>query len=510
MNNKVVSVLCVSLFFTNTLFAEVHQNQELTVYQVMQKVLDRYPSLKISSLAVEQAGQQRQQVESQLGWILNGSGGMTHDLTALGTPSDRLDVTGSIGRKLSSGASVSLDGGYRYEDSSLSFSPVLPNPAHTTRLDLNYRLPFLQGDGNPLYQEGITSSETGYRIAKANLSLTRLQLAEKVKDLFYASALTEARLENTKQSVQRTHQLEKAIDKDVKLGLLEKKDQLQVRAQLDSVLAELSTIQIQKQQQQSSLNRLMLEDWNKSTTPVLINAPNIKKYSVSTLIKQTEAYHPSLKIVREKLTLAESQINSAYDSKKDSLDLVLSVGSRTSDGESTTGTVSEQDWAGSVKVEYKHLFDNKGVSAKYTQALIEKNIAQQNIHTLKDDIRYGVSGMLAEIKAAQIAVTTAERQLYSESLKLKDAEQRFRSGRTNTTQLIQFHNEFSFAALSLQNKKIDLNNRIIALQIYSGGFWSHFSSNNAEPEYAVPKDTAVQNNAPQNFAPGNTALGVSK
>lgn len=500
MNNKIVSVLCVSLFFTNTLFAEEHQAQELTIYQVMQKVLDKYPSLKVSSLAVEQAAQQRLQIESQLGWILNASGGATHDLTALGTPSDRLDVTGSIGRKLSSGASVSLDGGYRYEDSSLSFSPALPNPAHTTRLDLNYRLPFLQGDGNPLYQEGIISSETAYRIAEANLSLTRLQLAEKVKDLFYASALTQARLENTKESVQRTYQLKKAIEKDAKLGLLEQKDQLQVRAQLDSVLAELSTIQIQKHQQQSSLNRLMLEDWNKATKPVLINIANNKQHSATVLIKKTETYHPALKIVHEKLTLAESQINSAQDSKKDSLDLVMSVGSRTSDGKSTTGTVSEQDWAGSVKVEYKHLFDNKGVSSKYTQALIEKNIAQQNINTLKDDIRYGVSGMLAEIKAAQIAVKTAEKQLHSESLKLKEAEQRFRNGRTNTAQLIQFHNEYAFARLSLQNKKIDLNNRIIALQIYTGEFWNNFSSNNAEREYATPK----------NIASGNTASGALK
>jgi len=482
MNKKVVIFLCTSLFFANILFAKEQQKQKLTIYQVMQKVLDSYPSLKISSLAVEQAAQQRLQIESQLGWILNSSGGMTHDLTALGTPSDRLDVTGSIGRKLSSGASLSVDGGYRYEDSSLSFSPALPNPAHTTRLDLNYRLPFLQGDGNPAYQEGITSSETAYKIAKENLSLTRLQLAEKVKDLFYASALTLARLDNTKQSVQRTYQLEKAIDRDVKLGLLEIKDQLQVRAQLNAILAELSTIQIQNEQQQSSLNRLMLEDWNKLTQPVLINHYNKNPYTVSKLITQTENYHPSLKILYEKLTLAESQINSAKDSKKDSLDLVMSVGSRTSDGKSKTGTVSEQDWAGSVKVEYKHLFDNKGVSSKYTQALIEKNIAQQNIHTLKDDIRYGIAGMLAEIQAAKVAVKTAQKQLHSESLKLKEAEQRFSIGRTNTTQLIQYHNEFSTASLSLQSKKIDLNNRIIALQIYSGDFWKHFASQNSATE----------------------------
>lgn len=487
MKSKLVFAACVSLLCINSVTAKDSLNNNLTIYQVMQKVIDRYPSLKISSLAIEQAAQQRKQIESQLGWILNSSTGVTHDLSAFGTPTDRLDVNASIGRKLSSGASVSLSGGYRYEDSSFTLGP-LPNPSHTTRIDLNYRLPFLQGDGNPLYQEGITSSETAYKMAKANLALTRLQLAERVKDLFYAAALTQARLENSAQAVQRTYQLERAIERDVKLGLLEKKDQLQVRAQLASVLADLNSIKVLHKQQQSSLNRLMLEDRNNTTKPVLTDIETNNQYLANRLIKKTEAYHPSLKILQEKLTLAESQIYTAEDSKRDSLDLVMSVGTRTSNGNSTTGTVNEQDLAGSVKVEYKHLFDNNGTSAKYNQALIEKNIAQQNIQTLKDDIHYSVSGMLAEIKAARLAVKSAAKKLNSESLKLKEAEHRFRNGRTNTAQLIQFHNEFSFARLSLQNQKIDLSSRIAALQIFTGEFWNAFPQINATPDNTVPGD----------------------
>ena len=456
---------------------------ELTIYQVMQRVLDRYPSLKISEMEVAQAAEQRQQIESSLGWILNSSAGVTHDLTGLGTPSDRLDVNGSIARQLKSGGTLSLSGGYRYEDSSLSFSPALPNPAHTTRLDLSYRMPLSKGEGNPLYTEGVISAEAGHKLAKANQLLTQITLAEKVKDLFYASAQTQARLDNAKQAVQRARNLEVHINKNFKLGLSEDKDKLQARAQTDSKIADLSAIRLQWRQQQSSLIRLMLEEIDQDIHPLLVSTKNSNNYDLVDLIKSTESYHPAVKITQAKLEIAESQINTTLDTKKDSLDLVVSVGSRTSDGNNAIGgNISEQDWAGAVSIEYKHLFDDKGVSSKYKQAQLEKNIALQNIRKTNDDIRYTVSGLVAEIKAAKIAVKTANQKLKSESLKLKEAEHRFRTGRADTAQLIQFQNEYSFAQLAYQNQKVDMNNRVIALQIFTGQFW-----NELEVQHGVKK-----------------------
>ena len=482
MNIKslIVTSILATLFIAST--TQAGNKNELTIYQVMQRVLDRYPSLKISEMEVAQAAEQKQQVESSLGWILNASAGVKHDLTGLGTPSDRLDLNGAIARQLKSGATLSLSGGYSYEDSSLTFSPSFPNPAHTTRLDLNYRLPLSQGKGNPQYAEGLISADASYDLIKANQLLTRITLAEKVKDLFYASLLTHSKLLNAEQAVQRAKKLSIYINKNVQLGLLEKKDQLQVKAQLDSTLAELNAIQLQWKQQQTSINRLMLEDWSMDIKPVLISSVNTKNYNINHLIKKTEAYHPAVKISQAQLQIAESQINTARDSKKDNLDLVLSVGTRTSDGDSTTGTVSEKDWAGSVSIEYKYLFDDKGVSSKYKQALIEKNIAFENTVKTNDDILYTVSGLVTEINVANIAVRSANQKLKSELLKLKEAEQRFRNGRADTAQLIQFQNEYSFAQLAYQNQKVDLRNRIIALQIFTGLFW-----NELEVQHGVKK-----------------------
>ena len=479
MNKTSLSIFIFlsSVFIATNTVAE--EQTELTIYQVMQRVIDRYPSLKISEIEVAQAAEQRQQIESSLGWILNSAAGVTHDLTGLGTPSDRLDISSSIARQLKSGATLSLSGGYRYEDSSLSFSAALPNPAHTTRLDLSYRMPLSKGEGNPIYTEGLVSAEAGHKLAKANLLLTKMTLAEKVKDLFYASALTRARLDNAKQSVQRARKLETYINKNVKLGLSEDKDKLQARAQTDSKVAELSAVRLQWKQQQSSLIRLMLEDIGQEILPLLISTNNSLNYDLVSLIQSTEKYHPAVKISQAKLEVAESQINTTKDSKKDSLDLVMSVGSRTSDGKNKSGgTVSEQDWAGAVSIEYKHLFDDKGVSSKYKYAQLEKNIALQNMHKTNDDIRYTVSGLVAEIKAADTAVRTASIKLKSESLKLKEAESRFRSGRADTAQLIQFQNEYSFAQLAYQNQKVDMNNRIIALQIFTGQFWDKLNMRN--------------------------------
>lgn len=467
---SLITCIVLSSFVLTTTIVANEKKMELTIYQVMQRVLDRYPSMKIAEMEVLQSEQQKYQIESSLGWILNSSAGVTHDLTALGTPSDRMDVIGSVARKLKSGSTLSVTGGYRYEDSSLTFSPSLPNPAHTTRLDLNYRIPLSQGENNPLYVEGLVTAESANKIAKANLLLTRITLAEKVKDLFYSSAVTQARIDNTQQAILRSRKLENYISKNVKLGLSEEKDMLQVTAQTNSKLSELSAIRIQWKQQQYSLNRLMLEEGDTNILPLLTKFKN--NYELQDLINLTSSSHPAIKISEAKLSMAESKINSARDDKKDSFDLVMSVGSRTSDGKSKTGTVSEQDWAGSVNLEFKHLFDDKGVTSKYKQAQLERNIALHNIQKANNDIRYTVSGLVSEIEEAKQAVKSAYKKLNSESLKLKEAEHRYRNGRANTAQLIQFQNEYSFAELSYQNQKIDLNNRMTALQIFSGQFWT--------------------------------------
>lgn len=473
------TVLIFILFSSVSSFAEnsQHKTEILTIYQVMQRVLDHHPSLKIAELDIAQAAQQRRQIESSLGWILNSSLGVTHDLSPIGRPSDRLDINGSINRQLESGATLTLNGGYRYEDSSLTFSPLLPNPAYTTRLDLSYRLPLAQGNGNPLYTEGLISADANHELAKENFSLMRISLADKVKDLFYNSVLVRKKIINAQQSVLRTKKLLKYIKKNLKLGLSENKDQLQINAQLYSKTAELSALQIQWQQLSYSLSRLILQRKPNYIQPVLLNDLDVNYYNLNELLALTKDSHPAIEVSRIQLSIAQSKINSAKDEKKDNLDLVMSVGTRTLSGNNISGTVNDNNWAGAVSIEYKHLFDNDGTSSKYQQALLEKNIALENLKKTNDDIFYSVSGLVAEITSAKKSVKETKRRLNGELLKLQEAEVRFRNGRVDTAKLIQFQNEYSFAELSYQIQKVELNKRIIALQIYSGKFWNKLFEN---------------------------------
>lgn len=475
--SMISSLLMISGLTVSTVFAE--EKNELNIYQVMQQVLVSYPTLKMSTYEVEQARLQKQQIESNLGWILDSSAGMSHDLSGLGAPSDRIDVNASISRMLKSGGSLSLNGAYSYEDSSFVINPF-PNPAHKTRLDISYRLPLSQGFGNPVYNQGLISARASLSLAQAGLLQTKIALAEQVKNLFYSAAATRARLNNAQQAVERTIKLETFVNKNSRLGLSELQDQLQVKAQLNTKQTELSTLKILWQQQNTALNRLMSRNWDKQISPKLINKIESNKLSLQNLLKKTKKYHPAISIGKAKLQIAESQLKIEADYKKDNLDLVMSVGSRTSTGNNATSSVSEEDYAGSVRLEYKHLFDDRGVSSKFKQAQFQRHIALQEMKKVDDDVDYTVSGLVAEINAAAIAVDKAEQQLNSEDLKLQEAVRRYRNGRLDTAQLIQFLNENSFSKLAYQTQKIELNNRIVALQIMTGKFWTRLAARNGE------------------------------
>ncbi|MFK5914885.1 MAG: TolC family protein [Woeseiaceae bacterium] len=464
----IISIALVSSFSFSLLASE----NDLNIYQVIQRVINNHSSLKISFLEAEQAELQIYTIKSQLGWMLNSSIGLTHDLTGFGTPSDRFDVSSGVSRQLESGGTLSLTGGYRYEDSSLSFEP-LPNPAHTTRIDLSYRLPLLQGNNNPIYIQGLISSQATQQLAKNKWLLARLSVTEKVKDLFYAMAFTQAQINNIKKSIKRGRRTQAYILNNAKLGLSEEKDKLQVQAQLDSSLANLRSRQFQWQQQQNSLNRLILNESNQRITPILLKFEN--KFSVNKLITNTTQTHPAYAIAKINIDIASSNMLLARDIKEDKLDLIMSAGSRTSDGKNKTSTVSEQDWAGKVSLEYTHLFDDRGIDSKLSQAKLSKNIAEVDKQRVKNDINYTVRGLVSEIKAAKLSVMASKNELKSELLKLQEAEYRFKRGRVDTAQLIRFQNEYSLAELSHINMKIKLNNRVVSLQLFTGELWEKLS-----------------------------------
>jgi outer membrane protein TolC len=71
----------------------------------------------------------------------------------------------------------------------------------------------------------------------------------------------------------------------------------------------------------------------------------------------------------------------------------------------------------------------------------------------------------------------------SENRKLAEAEQRFRAGRTDTDQLIQFEAELASAELAYELQRIELARRDRKLALLRGSLWEHIRL----PEYQLPE-----------------------
>lgn len=448
--------------------------EKLSYPETLQRIINTYPSLTIAALQVQQARQNMAKVESTLGWNLFGEGGYNHDVSMFGVPSDVGDLSAGLNRKFESGQSIGLSGRYRYEDSELTFSPLFPNPAETTSLDLDYRVPFLRGKDNPDYKQGLVSAEAAVIFEKANQYSVRNQLADQARELFFGAATIQARYETARFGVERAKRLITYLKENFEMGLAEESDLLQAEAQLQLQISDMTTLQVLWEQQRTILNRLMGQPWEKEFIPELDERVMKKEYTKDELpdfIMQSEGNSPDMLRNNARLMESEAELIRRRDSRKDKLDLVLSVGTRTSSGNNATGFVDEKDVAGGLRLEYQNALDKRGFDADIYQAQLEKKIAEEDTRKVKDDLKYEVSGLVAEINSTRASVKSHRLRLKSEEAKFENALELYQSGRLSTDRLILFENDLQAARFSLDQQTINLEQRIRDLEITRGNIW---------------------------------------
>ena len=133
--------LIVKLFFNGLILFVLTApaySQVLTLEQVLQRVIDHYPSIKIASIQVEKAKQESIKIDSQLAWQLGAQAGISRNVSLFGIASDKLDASGSLSHQLESGSSISLDASLSYEDSETSFSPAFPQPGNIDQREFKF------------------------------------------------------------------------------------------------------------------------------------------------------------------------------------------------------------------------------------------------------------------------------------------------------------------------------------------------------------------------------------
>ena len=452
-------------------FMAIVQAETLTLEQVLQQAIDNNIGLKIADLGVQKSQLERDKVEAMLGINLNASAKTNHDVSFLGTPSNRLDSTVSASKLLAQGIAVSLSGRYSYENADLTFSKSLPNPNHTTSLDLQVSQPLWRGKDNIAYIESLANSGLSEKMAQLQNNAIREQLANQVTILFHGIALLSQQVKNIEQGIQRTDRMIRHIKNNQSLGLSERKDILQIEAQKNAQLAEKQNLLVNLQQQQINLNRLLGRDANSEIQPLLGQQAVAMKPLDESLDKAKQA-STLLALQKYKIELAESVIRLNQDAKKDRLNAFATLGSRSSHGENGLGqSIGEFDWAGSVGVEFQQAMDKRGVNANLSQARLDRSVALHEERDLVINLEFQVKGLVAEIHSVKLANDAANLRLQSEHEKLIEAEQRYKTGRATTMELIRFENEFASAELVLNLKRIELQTKVVQLDVLTGDIW---------------------------------------
>ena len=443
--------------------------ETLTPEQVLQKVIDHYPSISVAAIEIERARQSIKVANSQIGWQLDAQAGIERAVGLFGTPSDTLALGAGMSRLLDSGSSIAFEGGIRREDSETVLSPAMANPATSTNFGLSYRQPLAQNKAYTTFQESRTSAELDLEATMAERDDLYDQLALRVIDLYFSASVLLARIDNVDQSIERAKRLQHYINNKTSLGVSEEKDILQVNAQLNALIAEKKNMQTSWVMQKIALNRLMERPWDSDIKTT--HKTNAVTDAFDNLYLQAQKYSPQIKLMDSRLVQADSAIRTRRDERESAMDLVWFAGGQNYAGDTASGSTSETELTGGLRLEYKGTIDKSGVDAKLYQAQLERSVVLQDRKLLLQNLQYDLSSLLEEIKANNSALGAYEKSLKSEIIKVDEAMQRYRSGRIDTDVLIKFEDQLSLAKLSLELQRISLMQRHYKLQIMLGKLW---------------------------------------
>ncbi|GMT39269.1 MAG: hypothetical protein IEMM0001_0004 [bacterium] len=449
----------------------VKEVESKTYEAVLTRVIAVYPNLQSAILQIQRSTLELNRIYATLGWNAIASTSFSHDLAVFGTPANILIARGALTRKLASGDSITLDASYNRTDNDVVFIPSLPNPSNDSAVNLSYRRPLLKGAGNIEYQSLQDAARARIDSSKADEYKLRDVLARQIATLYFGLATIEVNLANTRDGIDRLRRLHKYVARNKKLGISEEKDILQSQARLDRKLAALTALETARNQQLYNLNRLM----NIPATTQFTSRLNYSKQDVPSrqiLHDEVFNYSPSLRNAYASKKVAESNIKIQRDNKKDIIDVIVSVGARVKTGPAENTYVDRSDLAGKVGLEYRAALDKQGLHATLQQALLNRDIADNQIRQLGIDLNNEIDRLRGLIDDQKKSITSNIRLKRAEQKKFDEAVSRFRTGRTTTADLIIFEEDLSLAESALANSQVDLVSTQNELARLRGVVWN--------------------------------------
>lgn len=465
---KRIVLICAAFLFSTGVQAK--EPPVLTAEDVINRMLDQYPSVKVAQIEIERSRQEFARIESQLGWVLSAQSGVSRDVNGFDIPGKHFEASAQIGRVYQSGSRVDISGQYTYDDSDATAIPGLANPSERTRLDLNYRIPVGQGSDNPAFAAGLDTADANLRIAMASQQKQIDALVRQIMNLYFDAMTSYARIQDATLGIERTRRLLSYVRKNQKLGLAEPKDVLNIRALLTGKISERDALLIAWGAQKGEINRLTGRPYTSEFIPEIINE-NVVPQS-STILERVYTNSADLRLQKAQQDIAGAQMNLARDAQKDRFDVVLSVGTRTSSGETISGTQSNDEWAGGARLEYQYSFERKGFDAGLFQSLLQKQVAEEQTAKIKYDLRYELEGLIEQVKANLTTIQSMRKRKQLEEQKVTDAIARYRVGRADTRELIDTENTLFSSSLAYKTRKIELARKYFELELIQGNVWN--------------------------------------
>ena len=437
---------------------------------ILARVIAVYPTLQSAILQVQRSTLELDRIYSTLTWIATADTSFSHDVAGFGTPADTAIARGALTRKLESGDRITLDASYIRTDNEVVFINTLPNPSNDSAINLSYRKPFQKDAGNVVYHSAEEAARAQVTASQAEEFVLRDTLAKQVAVLYFALATIEVNHANTSEGVDRLRRLHEFVIRNKKLGISEEKDILQSQARLDRKLAALDILETARNQQLFNLNRLM----NIAATTTFSSQLDYTKKELparDTLQGQVFSYNPALNKAFAAKQTAESNIEIQRDNKKDTLDVIVSVGARAKAGSTEERDIDETDLAGKVGFEYRAALDKSGLRAALQQALLSRDIADNQIRQMDIDLNNDIDRLLGLIRDQKKSISSNSRLMRAEKMKFDEAVIRYRIGRTTTADLIIFEEDLSLAESTLANSRVDLVSSLNELERLRGTIW---------------------------------------
>ena len=461
---------CLSMYtviaYSNENIADI---DKYTLNKFITESLNEYSGLTIATLNVNKLAYEIEKVSSRLGWIVTSQGGYSRDSSSFGIETDTVDFGVGLEKPLESGNTFSISAKYRHSDSEQVLSTLSPNPSDTTNLDLSYRVPLLDGSGNPQYKFDADKANIESKISILEKEQIKESLILQLIDIYYLIATIDSRLETAKKSLRRTRALRKYINNNINLGLLEKGDILQIDSQIFALELEEKRILDIREKQVVAINRFL----NKHFSSDFVIAESdlygdYKLNNVETIISNIKSHDYEVKKLKFRSKLLDSSLALSRSREKNKLDLVLSIGVQNRSGNNAGNSIDDTDTTGMMRFEYRNALDKKLFSSQRLQLQLDREVVIEQMSSINKDLEYDAFNQFNQVEKSQEIVSLAVKKLKNETLKHKDILKRFKNGRSTTNIVIQFDNERIRSELEYETERYELAKRIDLLLLKQG------------------------------------------